>query len=350
MNLKPFVSILMPCYNSAAFLHKAIDSILNQTYRNFEFIIIDDGSNDQTPFIIENYAQQDSRIKYYRNEVNRKLIYTLNRGVQLAGGEYILRMDADDISHPERLEKQLNFMLENPETDICSAGYCYINLSDEEVQLSFPKTTLSKALHFQSFFSTPLSHAVILAKTEVLKNNLYDPDFIHSEDFELFSRLLSAGYNLRNLKEILYYVRINPQSVSYRFERVQTETHTRISKRNLFNYFNKNFEFFLHKVMIYRIAFHPEIYMVNDSILELDLLKQEFVARENCTAEELQEIDLFLIEHKIDILIQSFKAATIKNKIKLLPVFYRMRQLFMSDKGKQYMKSKFRKISSFNMF
>lgn len=350
MNPQPLVSVLMPCYNSAVFLHKAIDSILNQTYRKFEFIIIDDGSNDPTPAIIESYAQSDTRIKFYRNEVNRKLIYTLNRGVQLSGGEYIMRMDADDISHPERLEKQLTFMLEHPETDICSAGYCYINLSDKKVQRSYPKTTLSKALHFQSFFSTPLTHAVILAKAEVLKKNLYDPDFIHSEDFELFSRLLSNGYNLRNLKEILYYVRINPQSVSYRFERVQTETHTRISKRNLLNYFNKKFEFFLHKVMIYRIAFHPEIYMVNDAVRELDILKQEFVARENCTPHELLEIEMFLIEHKIDILIQSFKAATIKNKIRLLPVIYNMRKLFITESGKRYMKSKFRRISSFNMF
>lgn len=349
MKQQPFVTILMPCYNSADFLHKAINSILNQTYRNFEFIIIDDGSNDQTPAIIEHYAKQDSRIKFYKNEVNRKLIFTLNRGVQLAAGEYIMRMDADDISHPERLEKQLDFMIRHPETDICSAGYCYINLSDQEVQRSFPKTSLPKSLYFQSFFSTPLTHAVILAKAEVLKKNPYDPDFIHSEDFELFSRLLSAGYNLRNLKEILYYVRINPQSVSYRFERVQTETHTRISKRNILNYFNKKFEFFLHKVMIYRIAFHPELNMVNDALHELDLLKQEFVARERCESEELSEIEMFLIEHKIDILIQSFKAATIKNKIRLFAVFYRMRKLFMTENGKRYMKSKFRRLSSLNM-
>lgn len=350
MNQQPLVTVLMPCYNSASFIRKAIDSVLNQTYRNFEFIIIDDGSSDQTPLIVEHYAQQDKRIKFYKNEVNRKLIYTLNRGVQLANGEYLMRMDADDICHLQRLEKQLTFMLENPETDICSAGYCYINLNDQEVQRSYPKTTLSKALYFQSFFSTPLTHAVILAKTEVLKKNPYDPDYIHSEDFELFSRLLASGYILRNLKEILYFVRINPQSVSYRFERVQTETHTRISKRNLFNYFYKKFEFFLHKVMIYRIAFHPEINMVNDSIRELDLLKEEFVKRENCTHEELREIDLFLIEHKIDILIQSFKASTLKNKVRLLAVFYKMRQFFLTESGKQYMKSKFRRISSFNMF
>lgn len=350
MKHQPLVSVLMPCYNCAAFIQKAIESVLGQTYTHFEFIIIDDGSSDQTPAIIEQYALRDKRIKFYRNEVNRKLIYTLNRGVQLAEGEYILRMDADDISHPQRLEKQLNFMLEHPETDICSAGYCYINLSDKPVQDSFPKTTLTKACYFQSFFSTPLTHPVILARSEVMKKNPYDPDFIHSEDYELFSRLLSAGYNLRNLNEILYYVRINPQSVSYRFERVQIETHTRISKRNLLNYFHKEFEFFLHKVMIYRIAFHPDFSMVNDAIKELDLLKQEYVALQNCTPEELHEIEMFLIEHKIDILIQSFKAATINNKIRLLSLIYKKRRLFMTEIGKRYMKSKFRRISSFSMF
>jgi glycosyltransferase involved in cell wall biosynthesis len=350
MKPQPLVSVLMPCYNSADFLHEAIDSVLNQTYRNFEFIIIDDGSSDQTPAIIEHYARLDSRIRFFKNDINRKLIYSLNMGVQLAVGEYIMRMDADDISHPQRLEKQLHFMIEHPDTDICSAGYSYINLSGHEVQRSFPKTSLPKALFFQSFFSTPLTHAVILAKTGVLKNNAYDPDFIHSEDFELFSRLLAAHYRLRNLNEILYYVRINPKSVSYRFERVQTETHTRISKRNILNYFNKKFEFFLHKVIIYRIAFHPEINMVNEAIRELELLKEEFLLREQCTPEETLEIELFLIEHKIDILIQSFKASTLKNKIRMLAVIYRFRSLFMTEQGKKYIRSKFRRISSLKMF
>lgn len=346
MNKKPFVSVLMPCYNSADFIHQAIESVLNQTYGNFEFIIIDDGSSDQTPDIVAQYAKQDERIKFYRNEINRKLIYTLNLGVELCRGEFIMRMDADDISHKMRLEKQLKFMMDFPDTDICSAGFCYINLSGKEIQQSFPKATLTKALYFQSLFSTPLNHALILAKAEVLKKNPYDPDYIHSEDFELFSRLLAQGYKLRNLKEILYYVRINPQSVSYRYERVQTETHTRISKRNLLNYFHKNFEFFMHKVMIYRIAFHPEWYMVNDALKELDLLKEEFVARENCSPEDLQEIEMFLIEHKIDILIQSIKASTLKNKFRLLSTAFRLRKLFFTETGKRYIKSKLRKSIS----
>jgi len=112
------VSIVMSVYNAQKYLDEAIESILNQTYSNFEFIIINDGSTDKSLEIIENYAKKDSRIIVINRE-NKGLIYSLNEGIRKANGKYIARMDADDISLPQRLEKQVEFMEKNKNIGIC---------------------------------------------------------------------------------------------------------------------------------------------------------------------------------------------------------------------------------------
>lgn len=107
MNTKPFVSVVMSVYNGELFLKEAIDSILSQTYKKFEFIIIDDGSTDGSLNIINEYS--DERIKILVNPKNEGLIFSLNKGIELALGTYIVRMDADDISLPQRIEEQVSF-------------------------------------------------------------------------------------------------------------------------------------------------------------------------------------------------------------------------------------------------
>ena len=114
----PKVSVLMPAYNSEAFVAEAIESILNQTYTDFEFIIINDGSTDKTAEIIDEYAKNDSRIKFINNHKNQGLIAVLNQGLDLCTGEYVARMDSDDISMPQRFEKQVQYMDEHQEVGI----------------------------------------------------------------------------------------------------------------------------------------------------------------------------------------------------------------------------------------
>lgn len=116
---KPAISVLMPVYNSEKYLNEAIESILNQTFVDFEFIIINDASNDNSENIIESY--QDSRIKYFKNEKNLGVAKTLNKGLKLAQGKYIARMDSDDISLPERLYKQFKFMEVYNDIDVCGS-------------------------------------------------------------------------------------------------------------------------------------------------------------------------------------------------------------------------------------
>src|ERR1017187_7276972 len=120
-NNSPYITVLMPVYNAAPFLREAIDSILNQTFKNFELLIINDGSTDNCEEIILTY--KDPRIRYIKNETNIKLISTLNKGIKLSKGKYIVRMDADDISFPDRIEKQVNYMETNPAIALCGTWF-----------------------------------------------------------------------------------------------------------------------------------------------------------------------------------------------------------------------------------
>ncbi len=340
MNQEPKVTVLMPCYNAEVYLKEAVDSVINQTYRNLEILLIDDGSKDSTKSMILDYAKNDTRIIPIFNEVNLGLIKTLNKGVKLATGEFIARMDADDISALNRIEKMVNVFAENPEFDVVAASYFYLSPDGKVLRRNYPKATISKALRFVSFFCTPVIHPCIVAKTEVLKENKFDEQFLHSEDYEIFSRLLSLGYRFVNLMEPLYFLRVNRESVSYKYEKIQISTHTKISARNIDEYFGKKYDFFLHKVMINRISFSVSFKLLRNAFQTLNALRNEFIKREQPDAATIIQIDEFLTEQYIDIYLQSFKAANWIFKPVLLVTMLLNCKFFLNKRGKQYMHSK----------
>lgn len=180
----PTVSIVMPAYNAEKYLQAAIDSILNQTYQAFEFIIINDGSTDSTKEIIRSY--DDPRIVYLENEKNSGICVTLNKGLDAARGKYIARMDSDDISLPERLEVQVKYMDEHPEIGVSGSD---IIIFGEEInpyiftQLHTPEEC-SAGLLFNSCFAHP---SVIIRKDLINTHNLkYKDEFRGLEDYELW--------------------------------------------------------------------------------------------------------------------------------------------------------------------
>ena len=128
MSTNPLVSVLMSVYNGDRYLDEAIDSILSQTYENFEFIIINDGSTDHTKDILSSYSNQDNRIRVFHQK-NHGLTFSLNRGLELSRGKYVARMDADDISSPRRLEEQINYLRANPEVGVLGTQMEIINES-----------------------------------------------------------------------------------------------------------------------------------------------------------------------------------------------------------------------------
>jgi glycosyltransferase involved in cell wall biosynthesis len=336
----PLVSIVMPCYNAEKYFKEAIESVINQTYKNLEIVLVDDGSTDGTSELLNKYAEKVPQIKIISNEKNLGLIASLNKGVAASKGEYIARMDADDISVSDRVEKIMNVFFQMPEVEVVSAANFMISLKGKILLQTVPKATRIKALKFVSFFSTPIVHACVIVKSHVFKENPFNPDYIHSEDYELFSRLIFLGVKMFNLKEPLYYIRINPDSVSFKYEKIQVSTHTKISKQNIENYYNISLEYFVHKVMVNRISFDVPVSLLKDAFRQLELLKAIFIQREDCSYGEIDEIELFLIEQKIDIILQSIKYSSLKNKIALSAFMLVHARLFLNTRGFNYVKSK----------
>lgn len=335
------ISVLIPCYNAGKYLYEAVDSILNQTYRNLEIILIDDGSSDNTKEIIIDFASRDSRIVPVFNDLNLGLIRTLNKGVKLATGIFIARMDADDVSALNRIEVILNIFNANPELQVISAGYQFLTTKGYIVRRAYPKATLSKALRFVSFFCTPVNHPCVMVRAESFKDNPFDEKYIHSEDYELFSRLLSKGYKFLNLNEPLYYLRMNPESVSNKYEQLQISTHMRISVMNIDYYFGKEFDFFLHKVIVNRISFDVSFELLETSLKTLQSLRDDYIRIEQADAAEIAEIDDFLIEQKIDIYLQTLKYAKWVRKPMMLLLIATNFKIFLNKRGFRYFRLKF---------
>ena len=207
------ISVLMSVYNSEEYLADAIDSILNQTHSDFEFIIVDDGSKDNSLSIIEKYASEDFRIKLIKNSFNKGLAHSLNSGILFASGSYIARQDADDVSALNRLELQMNYALSHPEVDIIGSNCFIIDIASETVyedkvysnSFNFFKKLLNKQAifpHGSAFFN----------KNKIIEYGMYDIRFYYVQDGELWLRAISAEASIYVMDESLYHYRITPDT------------------------------------------------------------------------------------------------------------------------------------------
>jgi glycosyltransferase involved in cell wall biosynthesis len=196
----PKVSIGLPVYNSEPTLIFAVTSILMQTFTDFELIIIDDASTDSTRSILESF--QDKRIRIIFDDIHRGLVYRLNQIVEIARGDYLARMDADDIMHPERIRIQLQFLTSNPEIDVLGTDAYVINKSNKIVgYLRAPDDFSPKGVLLHGAFI----HPTIMGKRSWFLENPYDPSYYRAEDYELWVRtcVSSKFYNLH--KPLLFY-------------------------------------------------------------------------------------------------------------------------------------------------
>ena len=206
------VSVILPAYNAEKTLSEAIQSIINQSYNNWELIIINDGSTDGTNIVSLSF--DDKRIKYYENEGNKGLIYTLNRGVELATGKYIARMDADDICYPERIERQVDFMESHPDVIVCGTQIDYFGTkSTNYKKLKFPLN--DKSLKEMLATSTCFAHPTVMIRKSMLENSgvYYDVNFKNAEDYSFWIDLIPYG-KFANLSETLLHYRISDTQIS----------------------------------------------------------------------------------------------------------------------------------------
>lgn len=222
------ISVILPAYNAEKYLRQAVDSILSQTYRNFELLLIDDGSTDSTPQIISGY--KDERIVAIRNEKNLGLIATLNKGIKLSKGEFIARMDADDISLPQRFEKQLEYFAKHPKVAACGTWYYSFNGSSSKRIVKDDADWLRANL----LFTSCLCHPSTMIRKGVLTGNTikYHEEYKHAEDYDLWIEI-SKMAALGNVQEFLFKYRSHPQQVSEHHNTTQRSSAAVIRKKYL---------------------------------------------------------------------------------------------------------------------
>lgn len=208
------VSILMSVYNNQAFICKAIDSILNQSYKYFECIIIDDGSTDGTSDILKQYLKKDNRISVITNNKNIGLTKSLNKGLLICKGKYIARLDADDISVQDRIKIQYDYLEKNNHIAACgSQGIC---IDDKDNVLGEKNLPISyKEIKHRLLFNNQFIHSSLFIKKSVLdKVGLYNELFKTSQDYELMLRI-AENHNVTNLRQALVKWRVHNNSISW---------------------------------------------------------------------------------------------------------------------------------------
>jgi glycosyltransferase involved in cell wall biosynthesis len=207
----PRVSVLMAVYNGEKYLREAIDSILGQTFKDFEFIIVEDGSTDRSYDIVSSYG--DGRIRVVRNPANLGLIKSLNRGIEHCRGEYVARMDCDDRSLPERLSKQVAFMDSHP--NVGASGTWVTHIDTEGRATGLTRTPVGARMAYDFWRPPPLIHPTAIIRRSRLQRLRYDAEALHAEDYDLWLRFVREC-RLDNLAECLLDYRIHDESVSQR--------------------------------------------------------------------------------------------------------------------------------------
>mgnify|MGYP001024150248 CR=1 FL=1 len=210
--ISPKVSVIMSVFNAELYLKSAIESILNQTYKNFEFIIINDGSSDNSDFIIKSF--NDDRIRYVNEEKNSGLVNALNKSLKLAIGEFIARMDADDIALPTRLEQQVDFLIANEKVELVGTYYEKITNS---ISMGVRKQQSNyRKLKFRLFFGNNIAHPTVMFRRKLVDDGdyYYRLDYTVAQDYELWTRL-AIKYNLDNVPLVLLKYRVHSNQVTH---------------------------------------------------------------------------------------------------------------------------------------
>jgi glycosyltransferase involved in cell wall biosynthesis len=206
----PKISVIMPDYNGGKYLKEAVQSVLDQTYKDFEFIILDDGSTDDSVEIVENFS--DDRIKLVKLG-HGGIVSTLNEGLKISKGEYIIRSDADDVSLPERFEKLLVYIEENKQVGICGSWAISIDSEASVIgEMKYPPIQNDK-IKKNTLLHNPFIHpSVIFRKEKILVAGGYK-NFKHNEDYELWTRVLRKNFG-HNIPEFLLKYRIHSNQIT----------------------------------------------------------------------------------------------------------------------------------------
>ncbi len=290
MNSFPLISVLMPAYNAEKYIGEAIESILNQSFADFELLVINDGSTDKTEEIILSF--EDKRIHYIKNDTNLKLIATLNKGIDLATGKYIARMDADDVCQPKRFAKQIDFLEKHPDYALCGSWAYLINNKGEKTK-RIKYINEDELLRISLLFSCPIIHPTVMIRTDILKQFKYNPSALHTEDLDLWLRITNSGLKIANLPEFLFKYRWHDSNISIANEDFQTAKKFELLKPSIEDFLGRKMsdeELELHK-------FSFQLYHLgNKRNFSINLIEEkkwfEFLSQNNRKVKKYRQSDL----------------------------------------------------------
>lgn len=227
MTDNPSISVIMCMHNGEKYLKEAIESILNQSYDTFEFIIINDASTDNSLQIAAGY--RDPRIRIISNPEKRGIAASVNRGLALAQGKYIARMDADDISEKNRFFEQVAFLESNPSVGLCGSWMTAFNENDTRL-VTYP--TMPDMIKTGLFIYCPVGQPTVMGRREVFDTFRYNEDFFIAEDYDLWQRI-SEKYAIANIGSPLHRYRIHDKSATWQFRNTLTELSDLVRLRQL---------------------------------------------------------------------------------------------------------------------
>jgi glycosyltransferase involved in cell wall biosynthesis len=261
---EPKVTVLMAVYNGGKYLKPSIESILSQSFKDFEFLIINDGSTDGSQAVIESYAKKDDRIRLI-SRANKGLIASLNEGLKKARGEYIARQDADDISVPLRLGKEVAYLDSHPSVALVGSNYAHIDTKGKKTGTITNIFTHPDDLKTALISCNQYGHGSVMMRRSIFKKSGYYEDVLHAEDYDLWARI-SRVADVANIEEPLYLWRKHEAGIGVSNQQFQID--------QTFAIRDKAFEHFLKHRREYKLfAFHPsgQWYRDRKAILYRDL-------------------------------------------------------------------------------
>lgn len=223
----PTLSIIIITYNTGEFISQAIRSVLYQTHKNFELIIINDGSTDNTKTIVE--AFDDSRIKYFENEKNEGIVYSRNKGLELAKGEYIGMLDADDIAYPEKFEKQIDFLEKNNDFGMIGSRVKFIDKNGKKLPGSWKLKASPEMIPSIMLFKNYFLQSAVLYRRECVRQYSFKTDFKIGEDYLIWFDILKK-WKAWNLQQYLVDYRIHNESITNKFKEEKLEKEKSVFK------------------------------------------------------------------------------------------------------------------------
>lgn len=294
------ISVVLPVYNCEEFIFETVASILNQTYKDFELIIVDDFSSDNTVSVIEKF--KDFRIKLIKKEKNTGYTDSLNYAISIAKGEYIARMDGDDVCVSTRFEKQVAFLENNPDVVLCGTAIKFIGL-DNGVKI-YPLS--HDSIKIKLCFGTPFCHPSVMGKKQVFLQAPYDKKFEPAEDIHLWSRIVNVG-KVVNLDEVLLHYRAHSNQVSVSNREIQKQNSFFVRMEYLKNFALKD-KFSDEELKI--IFIHDKIHSLQECEIVIKFFK--YLESKNFLINEfdVKEFNLMIDNIKLNMLKSFFNLKT----------------------------------------